>query len=58
LALEEVDEIGEYHVVAAMYVEGGGKFNPKSGVDYMASSGKQTIGKGKLEVTINLIYAP
>jgi len=58
LALEDVGETGEYQVVAALYVEGGGKFNPKSGVDYMASSGKQTVGKGKLDVTINLIHAP
>ena len=58
LALEDVGETGEYHVVAALYVEGGGNFNPKSGVDYMASSGKQTVGEGKLEVTVDLVHAP
>ena len=58
LALEDVGEIGDYHVVAALYVEGGGNFNPKSGIDYMASSGMQTVGNGKVEVVIDLVVAP
>jgi len=58
LALEDVGETGKYLVVAALYVEGGGNFNPKSGIDYMASSGKQTVGEGKLEVKVDLVHAP
>jgi len=58
LSLEDVGETGEYHLVAALYVEGGGRFQPKSGVDYMASSGSQTFGDGKVEVKIDLKLAP
>jgi hypothetical protein len=58
LAVEDVGVTGEYHVVAVLYVEGGGKFQPESGVDYMANSQKLTFGEGKVEATIDLILAP
>jgi hypothetical protein len=58
LPVEDVGETGEYHVVAVLYVEGGGKFQPESGVDYMASSEKVTFGEGKVEVTLDLVPAP
>jgi hypothetical protein len=58
LPVKDVGETGDYHVVAVLYVEGGGKFQPKSGVDYMASSEKVTLGQGKVEVTLDLTPAP
>ena len=58
LALEDVDVSGEYHVVAALYVEGGGRFQPESGVDFMANSEKVMLGEGKVEVTLELDLAP
>jgi protoheme ferro-lyase len=56
LALEDVGVVGEYHVVAALYVEGGGQFQPVPGVDYLASSEKLSLGEGKVQVP--LIMAP
>jgi hypothetical protein len=58
LSQANVGEVGDFHVVAALYIEGGGRFQPKSGVDYMASSGKHTIGEGMVEVQIDLVPAP
>ena len=58
LAIDDVGQTGEYHLVAVLYVEGGGRFQPKSGVDYMANSKKATLGQGKVEVTLNLDLAP
>jgi hypothetical protein len=58
LALEDVGETGDWHVVAVLYVDGGGRFRPKSGVDYMAHSEKVTLGEGKVEVILNLARAP
>jgi hypothetical protein len=58
MAVEDVGETGEYHVVAVLYVEGGGRFQPESGVDYMASSEKVNFGEGKVEVTLDLTLAP
>jgi hypothetical protein len=45
---------GEFHVVAMLYMDGGGVFQPVPGVDYMASSGKLTFGQGKQEVELEL----
>jgi hypothetical protein len=58
LSLPDAGETGDYHVVAVLYVEGGGKFQPKSGVDYMASSDKVILGEGKLDVHLDLKLAP
>jgi hypothetical protein len=57
LAMEDVGETGDFHVVAVLYVEGGGKFQPKSGVDYMANSEKLTFGEGTVEATIDLVLS-
>jgi hypothetical protein len=54
LALEDVGLGGTYHVVAALYMEGGGVFQPVPGVDYMAASGPVTFGQGLAEVTLEL----
>ena len=54
LALEDVGVIGEYHVVAALYVEGGGQIQPVPGVDYLASSEKLALGEGKAEVALEM----
>jgi hypothetical protein len=58
LSFEDVGESGEYHVVAALYVQGGGKFQPKSGVDYMANSQKVIFGQGTVHVSLDLSRAP
>jgi hypothetical protein len=58
LALEDVGVAGDYHVVAVLYVEGGGMFQPESGVDYMATSEKLTFGNGMVEVKLDLELAP
>ncbi len=58
LPLEDVGVTGEYHVVAVLYVEGGGRFQPKSGVDYMGYSEQLTFGEGPVEAMIELDLAP
>ena len=54
LALEDVGIAGAYHVVAVLYMEGGGVFQPVPGVDYMAASGPMAFGQGVAEVTLEL----
>ena len=58
LALEDVGETGDWHVVAVLYVEGGGEFQPKSGVSYTANSEKVTRGEDKVEVSLDLALVP
>jgi protoheme ferro-lyase len=58
LALDDVGVVGEYHVVAALYVEGGGQFQPVPGVDYLASSAKLSLGQGKVEVALEMAPSP
>ncbi len=58
LSLADVGVEGEYHLVAALYVEGGGMFQPKSGVDYMAGSSLLEFGSGPVEITLHLQPAP
>ena len=45
---------GDYHVVVALYVEGGGQFQPVIGTDYMVGSEKVTLGNGPIEVDLEL----
>ena len=54
LALEDAGLSGSYHVVAALYMEGGGAFQPVPGVDYLAASGKVTLGAGQATVALDL----
>lgn len=49
LALEDVGVSGDYHVMAILYMEGGGQFQPVPGVDFMASSETLTLGQGKAD---------
>ncbi|MDH3574475.1 MAG: ferrochelatase [Desulfobacteraceae bacterium] len=58
LAMEDVGVVGDYHVVAALYVEGGGTFQPVPGVDYLASSEKVTLGQGSVAVTLDMELVP
>lgn len=58
LAIDDVGVTGEFHVVAVVYVEGGGSFAPKSGVDFSAFSEKIPFGEGKVEVSLELGPAP
>lgn len=58
LGFEDVGTTGEYYVVAVLYVEGGGQFQPVSGVDYMTNSSKVKLGEGKVEVILELTPAP
>jgi hypothetical protein len=46
LAVEDVGLTGDYHIVVGVYVEGGGQFQPVSGIDYLAASDKVTFGGG------------
>jgi hypothetical protein len=56
LAIEDVGLTGDYYVVAAVYVEGGGEFMPVLGVDYLSASEQLTFGSGTAETTIELDY--
>ena len=58
LALGDVGVTGDYHVVAALYMEGGGVFQPLPGIDYMAASDRRTFGQGQVEVTLDLELIP
>lgn len=58
LAMEDVGVTGDYHVVAALYMEGGGQFQPVPGVDYLASSEKLALGQGRVEVPLELQRVP
>ena len=58
LPFEDVGETGEYHVVAAVYVEGGGEFIPEPGIDYQGISEMRAFGDGKVEVTVDLQLVP
>jgi len=57
LALDDVPP-GNYHVIAVLYMEGGGQFQPSSGIDYMAASMKITLGQGKKEALLELGLVP
>jgi hypothetical protein len=54
LAIGDVGLEGSYHVVVALYMEGGGTFQPVPGVDYMAASGKMVLGQGQAKVELEL----
>jgi hypothetical protein len=54
LSIPDAGVTGEYHVMAVLYVEGGGRFQPKWGVDYVANSEKRTFGEGKVQVSLDL----
>ncbi len=58
LSMADIGAVGEYHIVAALYVEGGGVFQPKSGVDFMAGSPRLNFGAGPVFVDLRLIPAP
>jgi hypothetical protein len=50
---------GQYYVVVALYMQGGGSFSPKAGVDYVAeSSAKVAFGGGPVDLgTMKLVLA-
>jgi hypothetical protein len=54
LAIEDVGLSGNYHVVVALYMEGGGIFQPVPGVDYMAASDNIPLGQGQAKVDLEL----
>lgn len=58
LAIEDVGLNGSYHVVVALYMEGGGTFQPVPGVDYLAASGKLLLGQGQGKVALELELVP
>ena len=57
-AMEDVGVASSYHVIATLYVEGGGQFQPVPGVDYMASSEKLALGAGQVSVNLDLVPVP
>ncbi len=58
LAIEDVGLTGSYHVVVALYMEGGGTFQPVPGIDYMAASGKMDLGQGQAKIDLELELVP
>jgi hypothetical protein len=54
LSFEDVGLTGDYHVVAALYVQGGGLFQPEPGIDYLGASEKLTFGDGPVAANIRL----
>ena len=56
--MENVGVSSSYHVLAILYVEGGGQFQPVPGVDYMASSEKMPLGAGQVKVNLDLTLVP
>ncbi len=58
LPFEDVGVTGEFHVVVAVYVEGGAEFIPEPGIDYQVVSEKRAFGQGKVEVSVELALAP
>ncbi len=58
LGVEDVGVSGDYHVVVTLYMEGGGQFQPVSGVDYIASSGLIPLGQGQATVELQLELVP
>jgi hypothetical protein len=58
LAIEDVGLTGSYHVVVALYMEGGGAFQPVPGIDYLAASGKMGLGQGQAKVELELELVP
>ena len=58
LAFDDVDLSGNYHVVVALYMEGGGVFQPVPGVDYMAASTQMQMGEGQVVVDLELALVP
>jgi hypothetical protein len=45
-----VDEVGDYHVFVALFVEGGGNFQPEPGIDYQIITAPHTFGAGPVEL--------
>ena len=58
LAMEDVGVSGQYHVLAVLFMESGGEFQPVPGIDYMAGSGKLTLGLAQAEVALPLEPVP
>ncbi|MEX0326127.1 MAG: ferrochelatase [Puniceicoccaceae bacterium] len=58
LAFPDTGLTGDYHVVVALYMEGGGVFQPVPGIDYMAASGPLSLGSGQATTTLVLEVAP
>ncbi|MBT8165980.1 MAG: VCBS repeat-containing protein [Acidimicrobiia bacterium] len=54
LSVEDVGLAGDYHIVAGVYVEGGGNFQPVSGVDYLSYSEMLTFGNGTVTAEIDM----
>jgi hypothetical protein len=58
LAIADVGLTGSYHVVVALYMEGGGVFQPVPGIDYLAASELIDLGQGQERVNLELELVP
>jgi protoheme ferro-lyase len=58
IAFDNVGVSGSYHVVVALYMEGGGVFQPVPGIDYMAASQKIALGSGQATVELEVELVP
>jgi protoheme ferro-lyase len=56
--MEDVGVSSSYHVIATLYVEGGGQFQPVPGVDYMAASELLALGAGQVSIDLELAPVP
>ena len=54
LAIDNVGLEGDFYVAAALYVEGGGQFQPVTGLDYLSYSKLLTFGDGPVEAAVEL----
>jgi protoheme ferro-lyase len=56
--MDDVGVSSSYHVIATLYVEGGGQFQPVPGVDYMAASEAMALGAGQVSIDLELAPVP
>lgn len=52
VVLDGVEDVGDYHVFVALYVEGGGMFTPEPGLDYQAWTDARRFGEGPVDLGV------
>lgn len=58
IVMDDVDAVGDYHVFVALFVEGGGRFQPEPGIDYQILTAPHTFGSGAVDLgTLSLELA-
>ena len=54
LSFKDAKVSGDFYIMAAVYVEGGGLFQPLAGMDYVATSPPYTFGEGQVVARLDL----